>query len=84
MKILQINNVYGVGSTGKLTKAIHHGLMSDGYSSVVIYGRGQVRKIKTCTESAATYTESLIASYQDYVVFRMEAVLYQQSKSFQL
>lgn len=40
MKILQINNVYGVGSTGKLTKAIHHGLMSDGYSSVVIYGRG--------------------------------------------
>lgn len=40
MKILQINNVYGVGSTGKLTKAIHQGLMSDGYSSVVIYGRG--------------------------------------------
>ncbi|MGM9670812.1 MAG: glycosyltransferase [Oscillospiraceae bacterium] len=40
MKILQVNNVYGVGSTGKLTRAIHRGLQADGIASVVLYGRG--------------------------------------------
>lgn len=40
MKILQINNVYDVGSTGKLTSALHTGLQMDGYASVVLYGRG--------------------------------------------
>lgn len=39
MKILQINCVYGVGSTGKITKDIHEGLLQKGYDSVVIYGR---------------------------------------------
>lgn len=39
MKILQINCVYGVGSTGKITKDIHESLSRKGYDSVVIYGR---------------------------------------------
>lgn len=41
MKILQINCVYGVGSTGKITKDIHTALLDRGYESVVIYGRGK-------------------------------------------
>lgn len=41
MKILQVNNVYGEKSTGKLTKLIHEGLLSYGHESVVVYGRGK-------------------------------------------
>lgn len=40
MKILQINCVYGVGSTGKLTAALHTALLEEGTGSVVLYGRG--------------------------------------------
>lgn len=39
-KILQINSVYGVGSTGRLTKDLHHALAKDGLESTVLYGRG--------------------------------------------
>ncbi len=41
MKILQINNVYGEKSTGKITKAIHLGLLEMGHQSVVVFGRGK-------------------------------------------
>lgn len=41
MKILQINNVYGSGSTGKLTQVLHKKLQEDGLDSIVLYGRGQ-------------------------------------------
>lgn len=40
MKVLQINNVYGIGSTGKLTQILHRALLADGFDSVVLYGRG--------------------------------------------
>nr|WP_302020144.1 glycosyltransferase [uncultured Acetatifactor sp.] len=54
MKILQVNCVYGVGSTGKLVSDIHAELIRQGMESVVCYGRG--KKIqepglyKTCGE----------------------------------
>lgn len=41
MKILQINCVYGYGSTGKITRDLHHGIRAAGHESVVIYGRRQ-------------------------------------------
>ena len=40
MKILQVNCVYANGSTGKIVRDIHHGLLEEGISSVVCYGRG--------------------------------------------
>lgn len=40
MKILQINNVYGEHSTGKLTRQLHLGLLKRGHESLVVYGRG--------------------------------------------
>lgn len=46
MKILQVNNVYGERSTGKLTQQVHQGLESAGYESVVVYGRGNTSKEK--------------------------------------
>ena len=39
MKILQVNNVYDFGSTGRITRDIHQGLLEYGYDSVVYYGR---------------------------------------------
>lgn len=44
MKILQVNNVYGEKSTGKLTKLLHEGLLREGHASVVVYGRGTTEK----------------------------------------
>lgn len=40
MKVLHINCVYPVGSTGKITAAIHRNLLRKGRKSVVLYGRG--------------------------------------------
>lgn len=40
MRILQINCVYGKGSTGKITKDIHCALLEKGFESFVCYGRG--------------------------------------------
>ena len=54
MKVLQINSVYGKGSTGKITQDLHRALQDRGIDSVVCYGRGgKVREpgvYKTCGE----------------------------------
>ena len=42
MKILQVNNVYGRGSTGKIVSDLHRALKRNGIESVVCYGRGPV------------------------------------------
>ena len=41
MKILQINSVCGVGSTGRIAKSIHDMLISDGHESYIAYGRNK-------------------------------------------
>lgn len=40
MKIVQINCVYGDGSTGVLVRQLHQYLQSRGWESLVLYGRG--------------------------------------------
>ena len=40
MKILQINTVCGIGSTGKIAADIHKMLIEQGHESIVAYGRG--------------------------------------------
>lgn len=40
MKILQINAVYPVGSTGKIVNDIHTQLIEHGHESIICYGRG--------------------------------------------
>lgn len=39
MRVVQINSVYGYGSTGRIVRDIHHALMAEGHDSFVIYGR---------------------------------------------
>lgn len=41
MKIMQINVVYPLGSTGKIVNDIHTQLMENGHESIVCYGRGE-------------------------------------------
>lgn len=54
MKVLQVNCVYGKGSTGKLVQDLHRGLQEEGIDSVVCYGRGahidEPNVYKTCPE----------------------------------
>ena len=42
MKVLLVNCVYGQGSTGKILKSLHQGLIARGWDSYVRYGRGQI------------------------------------------
>lgn len=42
MKILQVNCVYGTGSTGKIVAEIHKRLLENNLESVVCYGRGKL------------------------------------------
>lgn len=41
MKIIQINSVYGYGSTGRLVEILHTSLSEKGFESFVFYGRGK-------------------------------------------
>ena len=54
MKVLQINCVYKLGSTGKIMYDIHKCLLDNGHDSVVVYGRGakvnEVGVYKSSTE----------------------------------
>lgn len=63
MKILQVNCVYKVGSTGKIMADIHHELLARGIDSVVCYGRGTVVREpgvhKTCGEWYAKFNNLL-------------------------
>ena len=53
MKILLVNSVYGIGSTGKIVKKLYEGIISAGNQAVVCYGRGEKNEdpsiIKICT-----------------------------------
>lgn len=40
MRVLQINSVFGQGSTGRIAEAIHQYLRANGNESRVLYGRG--------------------------------------------
>ena len=63
MKVLQINCVYGKGSTGKITRDIHRELQAYGIESVVCYGRGEKAwepgVYKTCGELYAKWNNFL-------------------------
>ena len=41
MKVVQINCVYGLGSTGLLTRELHQALQERGEESLVLYSRGK-------------------------------------------
>lgn len=44
MRILQINSVYGYGSTGRIVENLHRSIQESGNESFVIYGRGEKKR----------------------------------------
>lgn len=46
MKILQINSVCGIGSTGRIATDIHNLLLKQGHESSIAYGRGKAINCK--------------------------------------
>jgi putative colanic acid biosynthesis glycosyltransferase len=41
MRIVQVNSVCGVGSTGRIATDIHHELINDGHTSMIAFGRNE-------------------------------------------
>jgi glycosyltransferase involved in cell wall biosynthesis len=46
MKVLQINSVYGIGSTGRIAQDLNNLLIEKGYQSYVAYGRESITEDK--------------------------------------
>ena len=63
MKVVQVNCVYDFGSTGRIVKSLHEGLLQSGHESLVLYGRGvpssDPRIIKTSSELGAKVHSAL-------------------------
>jgi len=55
MKVLQVNSVCGVGSTGRIATDIHKILIEKGHESYIAYGRG---KPKNCNNTIRIGTNS--------------------------
>ncbi|KIR02413.1 Glycosyltransferase [Lachnospiraceae bacterium TWA4] len=63
MKILQINNVYGIGSTGKITRQIHLNLLKNEINSIVLYGRGPTM----CEEGVIRTGSNLYGKFNSFL-----------------
>lgn len=47
LRVLQINSVYGVGSTGRIAADIHSILVEQGHESYIAYGRDSLKPIES-------------------------------------
>ncbi|MEG2675288.1 MAG: glycosyltransferase [Muribaculaceae bacterium] len=70
MKVLQVNCVFQKGSTGKIVNDIHTCLVSNGFESIVCYGRGNIISEKSIYKFCSE-TESKIHS----LLFRIGVIL---------
>lgn len=55
MKILQINSVCGIGSTGRIATAIHNILVEQGHDSYIAYGRDLPKNCNTSIRIGTKY-----------------------------
>lgn len=71
MKILQVNNVYNRGSTGKITADLHRTLKQRGIESVVCYGRGE-----DCNEDDVYKVSTEVYSKFNNLLSRFTGIMY--------
>ena len=70
MKVLQLNIVYNVGSTGRIVYEIHNQLLNQNHTSVVIYGQGKskvdnkILKVTGKYEAKVYKLYSILSGYQ--------------------
>ncbi len=68
MRVLQINTVFGTGSTGRIAKDIHTALVERGHESFIIYGRGNPndsKNIEKIGNKLDFYTHAVITRLFD-------------------
>ncbi|ETP67653.1 hypothetical protein G159_16265 [Planococcus glaciei CHR43] len=56
MKVLQINSVCGVGSTGRIATDIHSLLEEQGHESWIAYGRGEAKNCKNTIKIGSDFS----------------------------
>ena len=71
MKVLQVNNVYPVGSTGKIVHEIHNELLKEKYNSIVCYGNG----IKIKDDNVYKFSNTIIQKY-NALTNRITGIMY--------
>lgn len=71
MRVLQVNCVYGKGSTGKIVRLLHRGLLEAGHESRVFYGRGEVVR-----ESGVEKCCSELEAHGTHVLAKMSGLMY--------
>ena len=59
MKVVQINSVCGIGSTGRIATDIHHTLTENSYKSYVAYGRGLSKNFNNTIRIGSNYDNYL-------------------------
>lgn len=59
MKVLQINSVCGIGSTGRIATDIHNILIKDNYNSTIAYGREPAKNCNNTIRIGAKYSNYL-------------------------
>lgn len=63
MKVVQLNCVYNYGSTGKIVKDLHEGLLQYGIDSYVFYGRGA----RTDNKNVSKLSSEILVRAQSFV-----------------
>ena len=56
MKVLQVNVVCGIGSTGRIATNLHGAMLKEGYESYIAYGRGEGKHCETTIKIGSTST----------------------------
>jgi len=74
MKILQINSVCGIASTGRIAVDLHNSYLSQGHESMIAFGRGQARgvaaeKVIRIGSNRNVYTHALMTRITDKTGF---------------
>lgn len=81
MKICQINCIYGFGSTGKITRDIHHSLLSRGIGSIVIVPEKNVLTHEDGCFTIATRWQSLLSAlFRRSTGFQYDGAIIQTSR----
>lgn len=71
IKVVQINNVYLLGSTGKIVKDIHYALIENNFKSIVCYSNG-----KKINEKNIYKVSNLLLQKIDALTSRITGIMY--------
>ena len=77
MKVLQINCVYGTGSTGRIVESLHLYYQEKKIISKVIYGRGTKQSdldIYKCASEFSSKGRNLMEIFMEWEILKQEGL----------